>query len=104
VPSAPPARPAARSSYTNATTCYARRAATGRPTPTLRERYRRHRPNIERVVAQVATWRGRRLKLRYHGTTGNHAWLKGRTAALNLRNLIGRGLTRHNGTWTMATT
>lgn len=72
--------------------------------PDLRERYRRHRPNIERVVAQVATWRGRRLTLRYRGTTGNHAWLKRRTAALNLRNLIGRGLTRRNGTWVMATT
>jgi hypothetical protein len=72
--------------------------------PDLRERYRRHRPNIERVVAQVATWRGRRLKLRYHGTTDNHAWLKRRTAALNLRNLIGRGLTRRNGTWVLATT
>lgn len=56
--------------------------------PELRERYRRHRPNIERVVAQVATWRGRRLKLRYRGTTANNTWLKRRTAALNLRNLI----------------
>jgi hypothetical protein len=56
--------------------------------PNLRERYRRHRPNIERVVAQVATWRGRRLKLRYRGTTANNTWLKRRTAALNLRNLI----------------
>ena len=72
--------------------------------PDLPERYRRHRPNIERVVAQVATCRGRRLKLRYRGTTANHAWLKRRTAALNLRNLIGRGLTRRNGTWTLATT
>jgi hypothetical protein len=72
--------------------------------PDLPDRYRRHRPNIERVVAQVATWRGRRLKLRYHGTTGNNAWLKRRTATLNLRNLIRRGLTRRNGTWILATT
>jgi hypothetical protein len=72
--------------------------------PDLPDRYRRHRPNIERVVAQVATWRGRRLKLRYRGTTGNHAWLKRRTAALNLRNLIGRGLTRRNSTWILAST
>ena len=27
-----------------------------------------HRPNVERTVAQVATCRGRRLKLRYRGT------------------------------------
>ena len=49
----------------------------------------KHRPNVERAIAQVATWRGRRLKLRYRGTARNHAWLKRRTAALNLRNLIG---------------
>ncbi len=29
----------------------------------LRERYRRHRPNIERVVSQIASRGGRRLKL-----------------------------------------
>ncbi len=60
--------------------------------PDLRERYRRHRPNIERVISQVASRGGRRLKLRYRGTTANNAWLKRRTAALNLRNLINRGL------------
>jgi hypothetical protein len=59
--------------------------------PDLRERYRRHRPNIERVVSQIASRGGRRLKLRYRGTTNNNAWLKRRTAALNLRNLINRG-------------
>jgi hypothetical protein len=72
--------------------------------PGLRERYRRHRPNVERVISQLASRGGRRLKLRYLGTANNNAWLKGRTAALNLRNLIGRGLTRHNGTWALATT
>ncbi len=30
----------------------------------LRKDYMTHRPNIERVIAQVATWRGRRVKLR----------------------------------------
>ena len=57
----------------------------------LREDYMKHRPNVERAIAQVATWRGRRLKLRYRGAAKNHAWLKRRTAALNLRNLIGTG-------------
>src|SRR5713226_3255348 len=72
-------------------------AATG-----LRKDYMAHRPNVERAVAQVATWRGRRLKLRYRGTAKNHAWLKRRTAALNLRNLIGRGLARRDSAWTLA--
>jgi hypothetical protein len=57
---------------------------------------------VERVIAQVATFRGRRLKLRYRGTARNHAWLKTRTAALNLRNLATRGLARRNGAWTLA--
>ncbi len=71
--------------------------------PGLREDYMAHRPNVERAVAQVATWRGRRLKLRYRGTAKNHAWLKRRTAALNLRNLIGKGLTWQAGAWVLAT-
>jgi hypothetical protein len=69
----------------------------------LRADYMKHRPNVERAVAQVATWRGRRLKLRYRGVTSNHAWLKRRTAALNLRNLIGKGLARRDGAWVLAT-
>jgi hypothetical protein len=69
----------------------------------LREDYMAHRPNVERAVAQVATWRGRRLKLRYRGVTRNHAWLKRRTAALNLRNLTSRGLARPGGTWALVT-
>jgi IS5 family transposase len=73
-------------------------AATG-----LRKDYTAWRPNVERAVAQVATFRGRRLKLRYRGVTKNHAWLKRRTAAVNLRNLIGKGLTRHDSAWVLAT-
>jgi hypothetical protein len=69
----------------------------------LREDYARHRPHVERAIAQVVTWRGRRLKLRYRGTARNHAWLKRRTAALNLRNLAGRGLTRRDGAWMLVT-
>src|SRR5229473_1838591 len=69
----------------------------------LREDYMRHRPNVERAIAQVATWRGRRLKLRYRGVTKNDAWLKRRTAALNLRNLTSRGLARQDGAWVLAT-
>jgi hypothetical protein len=35
--------------------------------------------------------------------TKNHAWLKRRTAAVNLRTLLGRGLTRTDGAWVLAT-
>jgi hypothetical protein len=71
--------------------------------PELRQDYMAHRPHIERAVAQIATWRGRRLKLRYRGEARNNAWLKRRTAAVNLRNLLGRGLGRRNGAWVLAT-
>jgi hypothetical protein len=74
-----------------------------RTNPDLRDRYRRHRPNIERVVSQIATRGGRRLKLRYRGSAKNNAWLKRRTAALNLRNLINRGLDFTAG-WVLVTT
>jgi hypothetical protein len=70
--------------------------------PSLREDYRKHRPNVERVISQIASRGGRRLKLRYLGTTRNNAWLKRRTAALNLRNLISRGLARRDGAWVLA--
>jgi transposase len=70
--------------------------------PSLREDYRKYRPNVERVISQIASRGGRRLKLRYLGTAKNNAWLKHRTAALNLRNLISRGLDRHQGAWVLA--
>jgi Transposase DDE domain len=70
--------------------------------PALREDYRKYRPNVERVISQLASRGGRRLKLRYLGTVKNNAWLNNRTAALNLRNLLGRGLNQHNGTWVLA--
>jgi hypothetical protein len=70
--------------------------------PALRENYRKHRPNVERVISQIASRGGRRLKLRYRGAAKNNAWLKHRTATLNLRNLISRGLTREHDTWVLA--
>jgi Transposase domain (DUF772)/Transposase DDE domain len=71
--------------------------------PALREDYRRYRPNIERAVSQVAGQGGRRITLRYRGVVKNNAWLKDRTGALNLRNLLGRGLTRIDRGWVLAT-
>jgi Transposase domain (DUF772)/Transposase DDE domain len=70
--------------------------------PALREDYRKFRPNVERVISQVASRGGRRLKLRYLGAAKNNAWLKNRTAALNLRNLISHGLDHCNGSWALA--
>jgi hypothetical protein len=60
------------------------------------------RSNIERTIAHTATQNGRRVKLRYLGTTKNNAWLPTRCAALNLRTLLTHGLTRTNGTWAIA--
>lgn len=71
--------------------------------PGLRADYRQHRPGVERVIARVATRRGRRLKLRYRGVARNNAWLKRRTAAINLTTLTTLGLARHHGTWILAT-
>ncbi len=68
----------------------------------LREDYMAHRPHVERAIAQVATWRGRRIKLRYRGEAKNNAWLKRRTAAVNLRNLLSHGLAFGNGAWILA--
>lgn len=68
----------------------------------LKDTYRQNRPNVERVVSQIASRGGRRIKLRYRGTTKNHAWLTRRTAGLNLRNLLARGLSHTAGAWTLA--
>jgi hypothetical protein len=65
--------------------------------PERREKYRKYRPNVERVISQIASRGGRRLKLRFRGTTKYHAWLTRRTTGLNLRKLVGRGLTRSAG-------
>jgi Transposase DDE domain len=75
--------------------------ATWATQPGLRENYRTYRPNVERAISQVASRGGRRIKLRYLGTSKNNAWLKNRTAALNLRNLIGRAstTTTAHGCW-----
>jgi Transposase DDE domain/Transposase domain (DUF772) len=69
----------------------------------LRKDYSTTRPHVERAIAQIATTRGRRVKLRYRGTAKNHAWLKHRTAAINLRNLLSKGLHHTSGTWALAT-
>src|SRR5271170_2215712 len=60
------------------------------------------RSNIERTIAWTATQNGRRVKLRYIGTSKNDAWLHVRCAGLNLRTLVKAGLTRRGGAWALA--
>jgi Transposase DDE domain/Transposase domain (DUF772) len=60
------------------------------------------RSSVERIIAWVATQRGRRVTLRYLGVAKNHAWLRNRAAAINLRTLANAGLTRHDGAWALA--
>jgi hypothetical protein len=76
--------------------------ATWAAQPALREDYRRYRPHIERVISHAASRGGRRLKLRYRGAARNNAWLKNRTAALNLRHLTSRGLGWRDRAWALA--
>ena len=60
------------------------------------------RSAIERIISWTATQNGRRVKLRYIGTAKNDAWLHTRCAAINLRTLLRRGLTRSGGAWVLA--
>ncbi len=60
------------------------------------------RSSVERIIAWVATQRGRRVRLRYLGVAKNHAWLRNRAAAINLRTLLNAGLTRRDGAWALA--
>jgi Transposase DDE domain/Transposase domain (DUF772) len=59
------------------------------------------RSSVERIIAWVATHRGRRVTLRYRGIAKNHAWLRNRAAAINLRTLVNAGLTRRDGAWAL---
>jgi hypothetical protein len=59
------------------------------------------RSNVERTIAHLATQNGRRVKLRYHGVEKNHAWLRTRAAANNIRTMLRHGLTRRNGAWVL---
>lgn len=70
-------------------------------TPEFKQAYPT-RSNVERIIAFTATHRGRRIKLRYLGVAKNHAWLRTRCAAINLRTLLNHGLTRRNGAWVLA--
>ena len=70
-------------------------------TPQFKQAYPT-RSVIERIIAWTATQNGRRIRLRFIGTAKNDAWLHNRCAAINLRTLIRRGLTRSGGAWVLA--
>ena len=70
-------------------------------TPEFKQAYPT-RSAIERIISWTATQNGRRVKLRYLGISNNDAWLRTRCAALNLRTLTKRGLTRRDGAWALA--
>lgn len=70
-------------------------------TPQFKQAYPT-RSNVERIIAFTATQRGRRVKLRYLGVAKNHAWLRTRCAAINLRTLLKHGLTHRDGAWALA--
>ena len=78
-----------------------RRARAQARTPEFQQAYPT-RSSVERIISWTATNRGRRVKLRYLGVDKNHAWLRNRCAAINLRTLINKGLTRTNGAWALA--
>jgi hypothetical protein len=72
-----------------------------RPAPPQFKKAYPTRSNVERIIAWTATQHGRRIKLRYLGITKNHAWLRTRAAAINLRTLVNHGLTHRDGAWTL---
>ena len=61
--------------------------------------YTRHRPMVERSIAWLV--KGNR-RLRYRGTTKNHAWWQLRVAAVNLKRLLKLGLSNESGSWATA--
>lgn len=65
------------------------------------ERYRQHRPMIERTIAWLVKDNHRRLRDR--GIKRNQLGWSDRCAAVNLKRLLTLGLT-HNGAWTITTT
>jgi IS5 family transposase len=68
--------------------------------PDWQDRYRTHRPMVERTIAWLVR-RGHR-RVRFRGVTANQLWLAHRAAAVNLQRLLALGLA-HDGTqWNLA--
>jgi IS5 family transposase len=75
------------------------RARTDATDPDWQNRYRRHRPMVERSIAWLVA-RGHR-RVRYRGIEANSVWLAHRAAAVNLKRLLTLGLDHHEGAWTL---
>lgn len=68
--------------------------------PDWQDRYRTHRPMVERSIAWLVA-RGHR-RVRYRGIDRNQLWLAHRVAAVDLKRLLTLGLD-HDGTrWTLS--
>lgn len=67
--------------------------------PDWQDRYRQHRPMVERTIAWLVR-RGHR-RVRFRGIAANQLWLTHRAAAVNLQRLLALGLTHDKGTWTL---
>jgi hypothetical protein len=64
------------------------------------DRYRQHRPMVERTIAWLVA-RGHR-RVRFRGITANQLWLSHRAAAVNLQRLLNLGLTHTSAGWALA--
>jgi IS5 family transposase len=64
------------------------------------DRYRTHRPMVERTIAWLVR-RGHR-RVRFRGIAANQLWLAHRSAALNLQRLLTLGLTHNSAGWALA--
>jgi Transposase DDE domain len=69
-------------------------------TDAFTERYRQHRPMVERSIAWLV--RGTNRRLRYLGTARNRLWLGHRVAAVNLQRPVNLGLTHRADRWAIA--
>ncbi len=67
--------------------------------PNWQDRYRQHRPMVERTIAWLVR-RGHR-RVRFRGIAANQLWLTHRAAAVNLQRLLTLGLARDKDTWTL---
>jgi IS5 family transposase len=74
-------------------------ARTAASEPDWQDRYRQHRPMVERTIAWLVR-RGHR-RVRFRGIAANQLWLTHRAAAVNLQRLLALGLGRNGGTWTL---
>ena len=67
--------------------------------PDWQQRYRRHRPMVERTIAWLVAKGHRRVA--YRGIDRNQLWLAHRAAAVNLKRLLVLGLDHDDSGWVL---